>query len=79
MCSRWREEGSVGQVNDRQQKPDIWQFAFAAKDTVWLRQLLHELERHYIDPDERSALPATVLYGDNTGSNGLTRNPEHRQ
>ena len=53
--------------------------AFAAKDTVWLRQLLHELEQHYIDPDERSALSATVLCGDNTGSNGLTRNPEHRQ
>ena len=41
--------------------------AFAAKETVWLRQLLRDLERHYIDPDERNVLPATVMYGDNTG------------
>lgn len=52
---------------------------FAAKETVWLRQLFHELERHDIDPDERSVLPATVMYRDNTGSNNLTRNPENHQ
>ena len=53
--------------------------SFAAKETVWLRQLLHDLERHYIDPDERNVLLATVMYGDNTGSNDLTRNPKHHQ
>ena len=26
--------------------------AFAAKEAVWLRQLLRELEQHYIDTDE---------------------------
>ena len=41
--------------------------------------LLRELEQHYIDPDERNALLAIALYGDNTGSNDLTRNPEHHQ
>jgi hypothetical protein len=53
--------------------------AFAAKELIWLRQLLLELERQFIDPDERNDLPATILYGDNTGSNSLTRNPEHHQ
>ena len=52
---------------------------FAAKEAVWLRQLLRELEQHYVDPDERSVLPATALYGDNTGSNDLTRNPGHQR
>jgi hypothetical protein len=53
--------------------------AFAAKELIWLRQLLFDLERQFIDPEEQNDLPATVLYGDNTGSNSLTRNPEHHQ
>ena len=53
--------------------------AFAAKELIWLRQLLLELERGFVDPEERNDLPATILYGDNQGSNSLTRNPEHYQ
>lgn len=43
--------------------------AFAGKETIWLRQLLHELEQQYIDPNELSAPPAAVMYGENTGEN----------
>jgi hypothetical protein len=31
--------------------------AFAAKETTWLRQLLREIEQHFIDPREKSELP----------------------
>jgi len=53
--------------------------AFAAKEAIWLRQLLREVEQQFIDPKEQSKLPATMLYGDNQGSISLTKNPENHQ
>jgi len=53
--------------------------AFATKEAIWLRQLLREIEQHFIDPKEQSELPVTVLYGDNQGSISLTKNPENHQ
>ena len=53
--------------------------AFVAKEIIWLRTLLLDLEQQCVDPTERRNPPATLLYGDNTGSNSIARNPEHHQ